>query len=155
MNGHRSRLCYFTIDVGDLDAGVAFWSAALDAEAQPVSKASRHLYRQMRLPDSEIWVLLQATDDKKVSKERMHLDLETDDVDAEVRASQNASAPLVGTTSKSAASTSGSCETPGETSSASSKQSSPSCSLSVGHGQTKRRNSHVDNTHRTDVANLQ
>jgi hypothetical protein len=30
-------------------------------------------------------VLLQRTDDQKVSKERMHLDLETDDVEAEVR----------------------------------------------------------------------
>jgi hypothetical protein len=30
-------------------------------------------------------VLLQRTDDEKVSKERMHLDLETDDVEAEVQ----------------------------------------------------------------------
>jgi hypothetical protein len=30
-------------------------------------------------------VLLQRTDDEKVSKERMHLDLESDDVEAEVR----------------------------------------------------------------------
>jgi hypothetical protein len=30
-------------------------------------------------------VLLQRTDDVKVSKERMHLDLETDDVEAEVQ----------------------------------------------------------------------
>jgi Glyoxalase-like domain len=29
--------------------------------------------------------LLQRTDDKKVSKERMHIDLETDDVEAEVQ----------------------------------------------------------------------
>jgi hypothetical protein len=28
---------------------------------------------------------LQKTDDKKISKERMHLDLETDDVEAEVK----------------------------------------------------------------------
>jgi hypothetical protein len=30
-------------------------------------------------------VLLQRTDDDKVAKERMHLDLETDDIEAEVR----------------------------------------------------------------------
>ena len=30
-------------------------------------------------------MLLQRTDDAKISKERMHLDLETDDVEAEVR----------------------------------------------------------------------
>ena len=29
--------------------------------------------------------MLQRTDDDKVAKERMHLDLETDDVEAEVR----------------------------------------------------------------------
>jgi Glyoxalase-like domain len=36
-------------------------------------------------PDTEIAVLLQKTNDKKVSKERMHLDLEADDVEAEVK----------------------------------------------------------------------
>jgi Glyoxalase-like domain len=46
---------------------------------------SRHIYRRLRLPDAEIRVLLQRTDDEKVSKERMHLDLETDDIEAEVR----------------------------------------------------------------------
>jgi hypothetical protein len=30
-------------------------------------------------------VLLQRTDDEKVAKERMHLDLETDDIEAEVQ----------------------------------------------------------------------
>ena len=30
-------------------------------------------------------MLLQRTDDEKVSKERMHLDLETDDIEAEVQ----------------------------------------------------------------------
>lgn len=37
------------------------------------------------MPDSEIRILLQKTDDPKTSKERMHLDLETDDVEAEVK----------------------------------------------------------------------
>jgi len=36
-------------------------------------------------PDAQIRVLLQRTDDPKVSKERMHLDLESDDVEAEVQ----------------------------------------------------------------------
>jgi hypothetical protein len=43
------------------------------------------VYRKLRLPGSEIRVLLQKTDDPKTSKERMHLDLETDDVEAEVK----------------------------------------------------------------------
>jgi predicted enzyme related to lactoylglutathione lyase len=73
------------IDVDDLDRGIAFWSAALDATEEPISETSRHIYRRLRLPDSDIRILLQRTNDTKLSKERMHLDLETDDVDAEVR----------------------------------------------------------------------
>jgi predicted enzyme related to lactoylglutathione lyase len=85
MTHHRSRVVQFVIDVDNLDRGVAFWSAALDATEEPLSEQSRHVYRLLRLPDAEIRVLLQRTHDEKVSKERMHLDLETDDVEAEVR----------------------------------------------------------------------
>ena len=82
---HRSRLCHVVIDVSDLDQGVSFWSAALNATEEPVSENSRHVYRRLRLPDSDIRILLQRTDDEKTSKERMHLDLEADDVGAEVK----------------------------------------------------------------------
>jgi predicted enzyme related to lactoylglutathione lyase len=85
MTHHRSRVLQFVIDVDDLDRGVAFWSAALDATEEPLSEKSRPIYRLLRLPDAEIRVLLQRTDDEKVSKERMHLDLETDDIEAEVQ----------------------------------------------------------------------
>jgi hypothetical protein len=50
-----------------------------------VSPGSRDIYRKLRLPDSGIRILLQKTNDVKVSKERMYLDLETDNVEAEVR----------------------------------------------------------------------
>jgi predicted enzyme related to lactoylglutathione lyase len=82
---HRSRLCHFVIDVADPDQGVAFWSAALNATEEPLPGHSRPIYRQLRLPDSEIRILLQKTSDQKNSKERMHLDLEADDIEAEVR----------------------------------------------------------------------
>jgi predicted enzyme related to lactoylglutathione lyase len=82
---HRSRLCQFVIDVDDLDQGVAFWSAALDAKVEQLGDASRRVYRRLRLPDSNVRILLQHTDDPKAGKERMHLDLETDNVEAEVR----------------------------------------------------------------------
>jgi predicted enzyme related to lactoylglutathione lyase len=84
MPGHRSRLCQFVIDCNDLDRAVDFWSAALDATEEPLSETSRDIYRRLMLPDSEIRVLLQRTNGKKISKSRMHLDLETDDVEAEV-----------------------------------------------------------------------
>ena len=85
MTHHRSRLCHFVIDVDDLDRGVVFWSAALDAEEEPLSDDSSRVYRRLRLPDSNVRILLQRTDDPKTGKERMHLDLETDDVEAEVQ----------------------------------------------------------------------
>ncbi len=85
MSPHTSRVAHFVIDVGDLDKGTTFWSAALDATEEPINPESSKVYRRLRLPDSEIRVLLQLTDDPKVAKERMHLDLETDDVEAEVR----------------------------------------------------------------------
>lgn len=81
---HRSRLCHLVIDCDDLDRGVEFWSAVLDADEEPIPESSRPVYRRLRLPDSEIRVLLQRTKDVKTSKERMHLDIETDDVKAEV-----------------------------------------------------------------------
>ena len=82
---HRSRVCHFVIDVSDLDQGVSFWSATLNAINEPLPDTSSHIYRHLRLPDSEIRILLQKTGDQKLSKERMHLDLETDDVEAEVK----------------------------------------------------------------------
>ena len=82
---HRSRLAHVVIDVIDLDAGAVFWSAALDATEEPLSEESSQVYRRLTLPDSDIRILLQRTDDPKTHKERMHLDLETDDVEAEVR----------------------------------------------------------------------
>jgi predicted enzyme related to lactoylglutathione lyase len=81
---HRSRLCQVVIDCGDLDEAVAFWSAALNATEERLIEQSRPVYRRLRLSDSDVRVLLQLTNDRKTSKERMHLDIETDDVEAEV-----------------------------------------------------------------------
>jgi predicted enzyme related to lactoylglutathione lyase len=82
---HRSRLCQFVVDVDDLDAGVTFWAAALGADEESLGETSRHIYRRLRLPDSTTRILLQRTADPKNGKERMHLDIETDDVEAEAR----------------------------------------------------------------------
>jgi Glyoxalase-like domain len=82
---HHTRLCHFVIDVADLDRGASFWSAALGAVDEPLPEISSGVYRHLRLPDSEIAVLLQKTNDEKISKERMHLDLEADDVEAEIK----------------------------------------------------------------------
>ena len=74
---HKSRLCHIVVDVDDLERGVPFWSAALDAEEEPVNPESTEAYRLLRLPDSQIRLLLQCTHDAKQSKERVHVDLES------------------------------------------------------------------------------
>ncbi|MFG1774596.1 VOC family protein [Nocardia salmonicida] len=81
---HRSRLCHIVIDVDDLDHATSFWCAALDATEETISDNSQRIYRRLRLPDTEVRLLLQATTDPKSAKSRMHLDIETDDLDAEV-----------------------------------------------------------------------
>ncbi|WP_280376573.1 VOC family protein [Nocardia wallacei] len=82
---HRSRLCHIVIDVDDLGQATEFWCDALDADEETINDNSRQIYRRLRLPDSEIRVLLQATTDRKSAKSRVHLDIETDDLAAEVR----------------------------------------------------------------------
>lgn len=82
---HRSRLCYITIDCGDLEQAIAFWSAALGAEHEPFDDMEQQIYRRLRLPGENVRVLLQAVPESKSSKTRVHVDIETDDVDAEVK----------------------------------------------------------------------
>jgi len=81
---HRSRLCGFIIDceVVDLEAAAAFWSGALgrDAVAAPDDpRASRYVALAMR-PEEPV-VEVQRVDHAS----RVHLDIEADDVEAEVR----------------------------------------------------------------------
>jgi len=59
--------------------------AALSATEEPLNPESSTVYRRLVLPDAPVRILLQLTDDPKSHKERMHLDLETDDVEAEVQ----------------------------------------------------------------------
>jgi predicted enzyme related to lactoylglutathione lyase len=80
---HRTRVGSLVIDCDDLLGGLAFWSAALDVtkvEGDPhteVYVSLGHVVGGLRL-------LLQRVPEQKVAKSRLHLDIETDDVDAEV-----------------------------------------------------------------------
>jgi len=71
------------IDCADLDRSAAFWSAALGYTACPAGAGP---YRSLE-PESGagIDVLLQRVPDVKGQKNRLHLDLRTPDLDAEVR----------------------------------------------------------------------
>jgi hypothetical protein len=76
---HRSRVSTLLIDVAPADAAgaAAFWSAALGAEARAVPGEEQFTDLPGALPD--LVVAVQAVDDQP----RYHLDLETDDVEAE------------------------------------------------------------------------
>ncbi|HEU4732372.1 MAG TPA: VOC family protein [Kofleriaceae bacterium] len=78
---HRSRLSTFVIDckVDDLDAAAEFWSKALHRELHPPD-ADDPGYRQLTASDDEPLLLLQ----KVEHDSRIHLDIESDDLDAEV-----------------------------------------------------------------------
>ncbi|MDP8931132.1 MAG: VOC family protein [Actinomycetota bacterium] len=80
---HQSRLCQLVIDVNDLDAGEAFWAAAVSGQAEPISKASNDIYRRLKLPHSELRLLLQLVPEPKSCKSRTHLDIEATDIEAE------------------------------------------------------------------------
>ncbi|HWB65587.1 MAG TPA: VOC family protein [Mycobacteriales bacterium] len=79
---HRSRLTAVLVDVPevDRDAAVAFWCAALGRPAQPADTLSE--YTEFGQPVPGVAFMVQAVGDPAP---RVHFDIETDDVDAEVR----------------------------------------------------------------------
>ena len=77
---HRSRFAGIIIDcrTDDLGAAADFWSAAL---GYPQAEAGADsLYVPLEAPDGETYVEVQSVDHES----RVHLDIETDDVEAEV-----------------------------------------------------------------------
>jgi hypothetical protein len=81
---HKSRLGAIVIDCegAELDAAAAtFWSRALGRSVDvPQDPGDARKYRGLDGPGSELKVLLQAVDHPS----RVHIDIETDDVEAEV-----------------------------------------------------------------------
>ena len=79
---HRSRLCAFLIDckVEDLDAAAEFWSKALGRAVGPQHPGEPN-YRQLAGTEHEPMLGLQKVDHDS----RIHLDIESDDLEAEVR----------------------------------------------------------------------
>ncbi len=79
---HRSRLQTIVIDCNDLEASSAFWAAALGTE---VASEVEPPYRALNAMPGGLRILLQEVPEAKTAKSRIHLDIETDDVEAEVR----------------------------------------------------------------------
>ncbi len=81
---HRTRIGSLVIDCHDLPAGVTFWRDALqvgEVEGDPDSE----VYVSLGHVAGGLRLLLQRVPERKTCKSRLHLDIETDDVDLEVR----------------------------------------------------------------------
>lgn len=79
---HHSRLCALVLDcrVDDLAAATDFWSKALGRPIANPNQDGDGKYAELATDVDEPFVLLQKVDHAP----RIHLDIETDDVDAEV-----------------------------------------------------------------------
>jgi predicted enzyme related to lactoylglutathione lyase len=80
---HKSKLGGFIIDcnVPDLGAAAAFWSAALGMPARALPGAEGERYVRLEDPLARLHVEVQQVEHPS----RVHLDIESDDIDAEVR----------------------------------------------------------------------
>lgn len=87
---HRSRLAGFSIDceTDDLDAAAGFWAAVLGSQARPGEGPYRILD-----PQSGLNVEVQAVEHPS----RVHLDIESDDIPAEVARLERLGATQVAT----------------------------------------------------------
>ncbi|HSY88105.1 MAG TPA: VOC family protein [Verrucomicrobiae bacterium] len=79
---HRSRLGGFIIDckTEDLDAAARFWGEALGLKTRPSASAEDKNYVVFDTAPNELDIEVQKVDHPS----RVHLDIETDDIEAEV-----------------------------------------------------------------------
>lgn len=79
---HHSRLCAVLIDcnTADVDQAAAFWAAALGRPIDREHPGTRGNYRMLETPPDEPIVQIQRVEHES----RVHLDIETDDIPAEV-----------------------------------------------------------------------
>lgn len=80
---HRSQLAGFIIDcqTADLDDAAAFWSAALGLPQRRHTDPAEAKYVELETRPEELHIEVQQVDHPS----RVHLDIETDDIEAEVR----------------------------------------------------------------------
>ena len=80
---HKSRLAGFIIDcqTDDVRSAATFWSGALGMELRALPGAEGEKYMRLVDPDDRLHIEVQSVSHPS----RVHLDIESDDVDAEVR----------------------------------------------------------------------
>ena len=91
---HHSRLCAVLIDcrASDVDEAARFWGRALGRPVDLEHPGSRGNYRMLETPQDEPIVQIQRVDHES----RVHLDIETDDIPAEVARLENLGATVIG-----------------------------------------------------------
>jgi predicted enzyme related to lactoylglutathione lyase len=79
---HRSRINGLLIDCNtdDIDAAASFWAKALGRPVDPDHPGTRGKYRTLKTSSGELSVQIQGVDHES----RVHIDIETDDIAAEV-----------------------------------------------------------------------
>lgn len=90
---HNSRLCAVLIDckVDDIDEAARFWAEALGRPVDLGHKSSRGNYRMLETPPDEPIVEIQRVEHAS----RVHIDIETDDIPAEVARLEKLGAKIV------------------------------------------------------------
>jgi predicted enzyme related to lactoylglutathione lyase len=80
---HKSQLAGFIIDcqTEDLEAAAAFWGAALGLEMERLQDPVEATYVRLDTEPADLHIEVQKVDHPS----RVHLDIETDDIEAEVR----------------------------------------------------------------------
>ena len=90
---HHSRLCAVLIDckTSDVDKATRFWGKALGRPVDTNHPSSRGNYRVLKTPPDEPIVEIQRVDHES----RVHIDIETDDIPAEVARLEKLGAKVV------------------------------------------------------------
>ncbi len=90
---HQSRLCAILIDcnTADVDAAARFWAQALGRPVDSEHAGSRGNYRMLETPPDEPIVQIQ----RVPHESRVHLDIEADDIPAEVSRLEKLGATVV------------------------------------------------------------
>jgi predicted enzyme related to lactoylglutathione lyase len=90
---HHSRLCALLIDcnTADIDQAASFWAEALGRPVDPDHPGTRGSYRMLETPQDEPIVQIQRVDHES----RVHIDIETDDIPAEVARLEKLGATVV------------------------------------------------------------
>jgi len=91
---HKSCLAGYIIDcqTDDLEGAARFWSAALGLPSEVVGAGDPALYRRLATAADQPYLEVQ----KVTHPSRVHLDIEADDVEAEVRRLERLGATRVG-----------------------------------------------------------